>query len=94
MVQTLRCDKCEGTTFTLLASKMQGLNKVIDIFLCKNCKANKIVTTASEINSPIDIPTITDTYKDFDGEVDYEEVIQEPENPYEDDDGGWDPSIG
>lgn len=92
MTHNLKCDKCEGTTFTLLASKMQGLNKVIDIFLCKNCKANKIVTTVAESNTPIDTPVNIDSYGD--GDDVYEEVLEEPENPYEDDDGGWDPSIG
>lgn len=92
MAQTLRCEQCGGTTFSLLASKIQGLNKVIDIFLCKDCKANKIVTTIAESNAPIDTPVNIDSYGD--GDNVYEEVLEEPENPYEDDDGGWDPSIG
>jgi protein-arginine kinase activator protein McsA len=94
MSKPSRCDKCEGTKFSLLLSKIEGLNKVIDIFLCTNCKANKIVVTSKEKNIVVDTPTNTDNYVDFDGDVDYEEVAQEPENPYEDDDGGWDPNIG
>jgi len=94
MSKPLRCDKCEGTRFSLLLSKIEGLNKIIDIFLCTNCKANKIVVTSKEKNIVVDTPTNTDNYVDFDGDVDYEEVTQEPENPYEDDDGGWDPNIG
>ena len=91
----LKCDKCAGTRLTLLSSKIQGLTKLIDIYFCKDCQHSKIVTTLKnkepenlEDLEPIDVPI-----PDF-NEPEYKEVLEEPENPYEDNDGGWDPSIG
>lgn len=94
MTSPLKCEHCGGTSFNMLASKMEGLNKVIDIFLCRQCKMSKIVMTPKLDEPSIqDAPTNIDAYGDVDkDDGDYE--ILEPENPYEDDDGGWDPSIG
>ena len=95
MMETLKCDKCGNTSLTLLSSNIQGLNKVIDIYFCRKCQTGKTVSTMREAISVDDIPSNTDNYPDVDIDVEdsYEE-LQEPENPYEDDDGGWDPSIG
>lgn len=95
MTEPLKCDKCGDTSLTLLSSNIQGLNKVIDIYFCRKCQTGKTVLTVREAISVDDIPSNTDNYPDVDIDVEdsYEE-LQEPENPYEDDDGGWDPSIG
>jgi hypothetical protein len=43
----------------------------------------------------VEVSSINEIDMDSYGEVnDPYETTQEPENPYEDDDGGWDPSIG
>ena len=94
----LKCDKCESTRLTLLSSKIQGLERLIDIYFCKNCQHSKIVTTLkSETNTVIDTETYLNVPEpdipDID-EPDYEDVTNEPQNPYDDNDGGWDPSIG
>jgi hypothetical protein len=98
----LKCDKCESTRLTLLSSKIQGLNRLIDIYFCKNCQHSKIVTTLKNQDNDGDIHTMsvidTETYIDVPipdiDEPDYEDITNEPQNPYEDNDGGWDPSIG
>jgi len=51
------------------------------------------VVTMRQENPIPDTPLDIDSYGDVNGDDgDYETI--EPENPYEDDDGGWDPSIG
>jgi hypothetical protein len=93
----LKCDSCGNTSLVLLSSNIQGLSHVIDIYFCKKCQQSKTISTPKNKNSfvennikldleDIDVP-------DFD-EPDYEEVFEEPQNPYDDNDGGWDPSIG
>jgi len=93
----LKCDKCESTRLTLLSSKIQGLTRLIDIYFCKNCQHSKIVTTLKKETVVVDTETYLNVPEpdipDID-EPDYEDVIEEPQNPYEDSDGGWDPSIG
>jgi protein-arginine kinase activator protein McsA len=74
------CKNCKGKEFTLLASEIQGLNKVIDIYICRNCKnALTVVTEKNQVE------------EDFD--EDFHDVVFD-KNPYDDNDGGWDPSIG
>ena len=88
----LKCDKCSSTQLTLLSSKIQGLDRLIDIYFCKSCQHSKIVTTLKnkepESLEPIDVP-IPDT-----DDLDFEDTVSDLQNPYEDDDGGWDPNIG
>jgi hypothetical protein len=91
----IKCDKCGNTGLTLLSSKIEGLDRVIDIYFCRKCQQSKIVSTlknqepTSDTNiEPIDVPI-----PDID-EPEYEEVLDEPENPYEDTYDGWDPNIG
>ena len=93
MTNPLKCDKCGSTSLTLLSSNIQGLEKVIDIYFCRKCQVGKTVTTLRE-NTPVaDTPLNIDSYGDVNvDDGDYE--VLEPENPYEDDDGGWDPNIG
>lgn len=91
MMEPLKCDKCSNTDLTLLSSNIQGLNKVIDIYFCRKCQTGKTVVTMRDVEVSILNKINMDDY----GEVDDSyEILQEPENPYEDDDGGWDPSIG
>lgn len=94
MTEPLKCDKCGNTSLTLLTSNIQGLNKVIDIYFCRKCQTGKTVITMRKAMSVDDIPTNTYNYPDVDIDVEDSYESQEPENPYEDDDGGWDPSIG
>lgn len=83
------CDKC-GYNLTLLNSNIQGLGKVIDIYYCPKCQIGKTIVTKTNIEIPkINISDIGNFNED-----DYEEVLEQSENPYEDNDGGWDPSIG
>ena len=86
------CKNCGGTEFNLLASKIAGMDKVIDIYICRKCQYSLEVSTIKETNpdffldDEVDVPVPDD---------DFNEVMDiEIENPYEDDDGGWDPSIG
>ena len=91
MTEPLKCDKCGTTSLTLLTSNIQGLNKVIDIYFCRKCQTGKTVVTMRNV----EVSSINEIDMDSYGEVnDPYETTQEPENPYEDDDGGWDPSIG
>ena len=91
----LKCDKCESTRLTLLSSKIQGLTRLIDIYFCKNCQHSKIVTTLkSETNTVIDTETYLNVPEPDIQEPEYEDVTNDPQNPYDDNDGGWDPSIG
>lgn len=93
MTEPLKCNKCGNTSLSLLSSNIQGLDRVIDIYFCRKCETNKIVTTMRQENPIPDTPLNIDSYGDVDGDDgDYETI--EPVNPYEDDDGGWDPSIG
>jgi len=78
---------------SLLSSNIQGLEKVIDIYFCRKCQVNKIVTTLRESSVITDAPTNVDPFIDDDGS-DYEEVLEKPENPYDDEYDGWDPNIG
>jgi hypothetical protein len=94
MTEPLKCDKCGNTSLTLLSSNIQGLNKFIDIYFCRKCQAGKTVITMKQdtFNDYRD-PNIGG-YSDIDIDVEDSYEAEEPENPYEDDDGGWDPSIG
>lgn len=92
MMEPLKCDKCGNTSLTLLTSNIQGLNKVVDIYFCRKCQTGKTVITMRdvEVNNIKEINI--DEFGNVEDDDSYE--VQEPENPYEDDDGGWDPSIG
>jgi hypothetical protein len=84
----LKCDKCAGTRLTLLSSKIEGLDRLIDIYFCRGCQHSKIVTTLKDNKPDIQDVHIPD-------EEPFIEILDEPQNPYEDnDDGGWDPNIG
>jgi hypothetical protein len=89
MTEPLKCDKCGNTSLSLLSSNIQGLDRVIDIYFCRKCQTGKTVSTLRQSEVINDTPLDVDVSVD-DG--DYETI--EPENPYEDDDGGWDPNIG
>jgi protein-arginine kinase activator protein McsA len=87
----LICDKCKGTEFTLLASRIQGMDKVVDVFVCNKCKVEKVfVIPTVTAQDEIDINTIPD----FD-EPEFEVLEDFPTDadPWGND-GGWDPSIG
>jgi hypothetical protein len=89
----LKCDKCESTRLTLLSSKIQGLERLIDIYFCKNCQHSKIVTTLKN-KEPKDLESIgVPDIPDVD-DSDYQDTVSDIQNPYDDNDGGWDPSIG
>lgn len=91
MTEPLKCNQCGGTSFTMLASKIQGLDKVIDLYLCRECKTGKTVITTKQDTPPTAEPEVTVD----DGDVEeYEEILEEPENPYEEEYDGWDPNIG
>lgn len=83
------CKNCGGTEFNLLASNIVGMDKVIDIFICRKCQYSLEVSTVKEtnpdffLNDEVDVP---------DPEFDDIELFEE--DPFDDDDGGWDPSIG
>lgn len=84
------CKNCSSTEFTLMASKILGMDKLIDIYLCRKCGHTLQVITVKDAqptinNFEVDVPIPDDEFEDS--------VGMEPENPY-DDDGGWDPSIG
>jgi hypothetical protein len=93
MLEPLKCDKCGNTSLTLLTSNIQGLNKVVDIYFCRKCQTGKTVVTMREETFIEHREPEFDSYDDINENSDDYETI-EPENPYEDDDGGWDPSIG
>lgn len=88
----MKCDKCGGESFTLVASRLQGLNKLIDVYHCRTCHTSKQVIIETEPH-----PSTPDPFVDVDndGDFDYEPLDNEPDerDPF-DDDGGWDPSIG
>lgn len=84
------CKNCGGTEFNLLASKIAGMDRVIDIYICRKCQYSLEVSTIKEtnpdffLNEEVDVP-----------DPEFEDVELFEEDPYEeDDDGGWDPSIG
>jgi len=74
------CKNCKGTNFNLIASQIQGMDKVIDVYICRDCKQTLPVVTAKK-----------DVEEDFDEDF-HDVVFDKP--PYDGDDGGWDPSIG
>lgn len=86
------CKNCGGTEFNLVASNIIGMDKVIDIFICRKCQYSLQVTTIKDTNpdaflkDEFDVPVPEDDFVDV---MDIEEI-----DPYEDDDSGWDPSIG
>jgi hypothetical protein len=92
----LKCEKCGNTGLTLLSSKIEGLDRVIDIYFCKKCQQSKIVSTAKDSKNTetevINVPAPDVETPEY--EEDSELSLDQPENPYVDDDGGWDPNIG
>jgi hypothetical protein len=83
------CRNCGGKDFNLIASNIVGMDKVIDIFICRKCHYSLEVSTVKDtnpdffLNDDVDVP-----------DPDFDDVEIFEEDPYEDDDGGWDPSIG
>jgi hypothetical protein len=93
MTEPLKCDKCGNTSLTLLSSNIQGIDKVIDIYFCRKCQTSKTFITFRNTEPVLDAPINIDSFGDGDRD-DYEEILEEPENPYEDEHDGWDPNIG
>ena len=91
----MKCDKCGGERFSLIASRISGADKLIDVYLCLACQHSKqvvIQTNKEEISVEPQFPVELDN----DGDFDYETLDNAPDerDPFDDDDGGWDPSIG
>jgi protein-arginine kinase activator protein McsA len=91
----MKCDKCGGERFSLVASRISGKDKLIDVYLCMTCQHSKqvIIETNKEESYPVDVP-IPDL--DNDGDFDYETLddASNERDPFDNNDGGWDPSIG
>jgi protein-arginine kinase activator protein McsA len=87
----MKCDNCGGERFSLVASRINGKDKLIDVYLCMSCQHSKqvIIETNKEESYPIDVP-IPDL--DNDGDFEHEDWVER--DSFEDNDGGWDPSIG
>jgi protein-arginine kinase activator protein McsA len=91
----MKCDNCGGERFSLVASRISGKDKLIDVYLCLACQHSKqvIIETNKEEIRPVDVP-IPDL--DNDGDFDFETLddASNERDPYDNNDGGWDPSIG
>lgn len=88
----MKCDNCGGERFSLVASRINGKDKLIDVYLCMSCQHSKqvIIETDKQDDYPVDVP-IPDL--DNDGDFEHEDWVER--DPFDDDnDGGWDPSIG
>lgn len=90
----MKCDKCGGERFSLVASRISGMNKLIDVYLCLACQYSKQVIIETNKEAIKVEPTIP-VELDNDGDFDYETLDNEPNerDPF-DDDGGWDPNNG
>lgn len=89
----MKCDKCGGERFSLIASRISGKDKLIDVYLCLSCQHSKqvIIETNKEDDYPVDVPI-----PDYDNDGDFDPFDHTPDerDPFDDDDSGWDPSIG
>jgi protein-arginine kinase activator protein McsA len=87
----MKCDKCGGERFTLVASRISGKDKLIDVYLCMGCQHSKqvIIETNKEEPTPNDVHI-----PDLDNDGDFESEDWVERDPFDDNDGGWDPNIG
>jgi hypothetical protein len=92
----MTCDKCGGTSFALIGSKIQGKDKLIDVYLCRGCQYSKQVIIETNKPEPIKLEPPFSVDLDNDGDFEYEtlEDLSNGRDPFDDNDGGWDPNIG
>lgn len=91
----MKCDKCGGERFSLIASRLSGANKLIDVYLCLSCQHSKQIIIQTNKEEP-KTDSVIPIEPDNDGDFEWETLENTPDerDPFDDDDSGWDPNIG